>query len=119
MLSCRFQAASEIGPRPEAREARAPNDRERHAFDRLVGTVTKYLPVSGYGMVKSAPGTLALRAFGLPKSTISGQNRAKSAGKRHVSRSPTSIPAPGHMFEGELSFRIDRIMPEFQAPPFV
>ncbi|CAJ1457750.1 unnamed protein product [Effrenium voratum] len=43
--------------------------------ERLTGTVTKYLPVSGYGMVKS------------------------------------------HMFEGELSFRIDRIMPEFQAHP--
>jgi len=43
--------------------------------ERLVGSVTKYLPVSGYGMVKS------------------------------------------HMFEGELMFRIDRIMPEFQAHP--
>ncbi|CAK9109664.1 unnamed protein product [Durusdinium trenchii] len=43
--------------------------------ERLVGTVTKYLPVSGYGMVKS------------------------------------------HMFEGELTFRIDRVMPEFQAHP--
>ncbi|CAE7316837.1 unnamed protein product [Symbiodinium sp. CCMP2456] len=43
--------------------------------ERLIGSVTKYLPVSGYGMVKS------------------------------------------HMFEGELMFRIDRIMPEFQAHP--
>eukprot|EP00434_Breviolum_minutum_P023290 symbB.v1.2.020544.t1/scaffold1731.1/size134469/1 len=51
----------------------------KHALDlkqeRLLGVVTKYLPVSGYGMVKS------------------------------------------HMFEGELTFRIDRIMPEFQAHP--
>ncbi|CAE7227508.1 unnamed protein product [Symbiodinium natans] len=43
--------------------------------ERLTGSVTKYLPVSGYGMVKS------------------------------------------HMFEGELMFRIDRVMPEFQAHP--
>ena len=63
--------------------------------ERLIGSVTKYLPVMGYRLVKSA--------------------RLQEAKQRVSHCLPCPAAVSGHMFEGELMFRIDRIMPEFQV----
>jgi len=80
-LPCLLTSAKDASPakQAESKICRGSEDSEppEEAFSgiALIGSVTKYLPVMGYRLVKS------------------------------------------HMFEGELKFRIDRIMPEFQAHP--
>lgn len=80
--------------------------------------MTKYLPVSGYGMVKSQPWLKIADKFSPMNNFPLCLDTATVCSKDECRNNFESLyhpNMPGHMFEGELTFRIDRVMPEFQA----